>query len=197
MQDLAQARLKETVEKLTGKVAASVDAVLSISDADLAEAIEAYSNVGMDGRLGTMAAEEDEDMFALRAALLCLHHLQLLTKVPADAPELYLSLHKLLQVCCQTCLFCLRRSDNSVWPCPLIACLPAFTHVVHNHCCLTLSCWVAGSSKSGELGIVISTQWTTIAHPASHVPTAGPGLLHNITCITFESACQAVASTTS
>ncbi|KAL3143333.1 hypothetical protein ABBQ38_002169 [Trebouxia sp. C0009 RCD-2024] len=96
-QDLAQARLKETVEKLTGKVAASVDAVLSISDADLAEAIEAYSNVGMDGRLGTMAAEEDEDMFALRAALLCLHHLQLLTKVPADAPELYLSLHKLLQ----------------------------------------------------------------------------------------------------
>ena len=99
LQDLAQARLNETVTELTGKLATSVDAVLSISDTDLAEAIEAYSNVGRDGRLGTMAAEEDEDMFALRAALLRLHHLQLLTKMPADTPELYLGLHKLLQVC--------------------------------------------------------------------------------------------------
>lgn len=92
------------MEELTAKLAVSVDAVLSISDADLAEAIEAYSHVGRDGRLGAMAAEEDEDMFACRAALLRLHHLQLLTKAPADAPQLYLSLHKLLQVCCKTCL---------------------------------------------------------------------------------------------
>lgn len=94
------------MEELTSKLAASVDAVLSISDADLAEAIEAYSTVGRDGRLGAMAAEEDEDMFALRAALLRLHHLQLLTKVPADAPKLYLSLHKLLQVCCTPACYC-------------------------------------------------------------------------------------------
>ena len=97
LQDLASARLNETVQELTSKLAASVDAVLSISDADLAEAIEAYSSIGRDGRLGTMAAEEDEDLFACRAALMRLHHLQLLTKGPSDIPQLYLSLHKLLQ----------------------------------------------------------------------------------------------------
>ena len=70
-----------------------------MSDADLAEAVEAYSHEGRDGRLGTMATEEDEDMFACRASLLRLHHLQLLTKAPADLSQLYLSLHKLLQVC--------------------------------------------------------------------------------------------------
>ena len=99
LQDLAQARLTETVEELTTKLATSVEAVLSMSDADLAEAVEAYSHVGRDGRLGTMATEEDEDMFACRASLLRLHHLQLLTKAPADLSQLYLSLHKLLQVC--------------------------------------------------------------------------------------------------
>ena len=104
LQDLAQARLMETVEELTAKLAISVGAVLGISDVDLAEAVEAYSHVGRDGRLGTMATEEDEDMFACRASLLRLHHLQLLTKEAADAPQLYLSLHKLLQVCCLT--FC-------------------------------------------------------------------------------------------
>ena len=90
------------MEELTAKLAISVEAVLSISDAELAEAVEAYSHVGRDGRLGTMAAEEDEDLFACRASLLRLHHLQLLTQASADAPQLYLSLHKLLQVCCLT-----------------------------------------------------------------------------------------------
>lgn len=97
LQDLASARLHETVQELTSNLAASVDAVLSISDADLAEAVEAYSSIGRDGRLGTMAAEEDEDLFACRAALLRLHHLQLLTKGPSDILQFYLSLHKLLQ----------------------------------------------------------------------------------------------------
>lgn len=99
LQDLAQARLAETAEELTAKLAKSVDAILSMSSAELSRAKGAYSDWGM-GEMDTLAAEEDEDMFACRAALLRLHHLQLLTGVPADSPQLYLSLHKLLQVCC-------------------------------------------------------------------------------------------------
>ena len=86
------------MEELTSKLAASADAVLVITDADLEEAVEAYSSIGRDGRLGAAAAEEDEDLFACRAALLRLHHLQLLSKAPSDTPQLYFSLHKLLQV---------------------------------------------------------------------------------------------------
>lgn len=91
VQDLAQARLTETAEELTAKLAKSVDAILSMSSADLSNATDAYT---------WGKSEEDEDMFACRAALLRLHHLQLLTGVPAESPQLYLSLHKFLQVCC-------------------------------------------------------------------------------------------------
>jgi len=98
LQDLGQARLHETVEELTDKLSTSVDAVLSLSNAELTEAVEAYSSMGRDGRPGVIASDEDEDLFTCRAALLRLHHLQLLTKVPSEAPQFYTSLHKLLQV---------------------------------------------------------------------------------------------------
>lgn len=91
-------RLTETVEEVTDKLSASVDAVLAMSDADLAEAINAYSSMTREGHLGVTASEEDEDLFACRAALLRLHHLQLLSKAPSDVPNLYASLHKLVQV---------------------------------------------------------------------------------------------------
>ena len=102
MQDLAQASLNETVRELIDKLSSSVDAVLSLSEADLAEATDVYTTSARDSQVNVMAAEEDEDLFACRAALLRLHHLQLLSKVPSDSPSLYISLHKLLQVgyCC-------------------------------------------------------------------------------------------------
>ena len=98
MQDLAQASLNETVRELIDKLSSSVDAVLSLSEADLAEATDVYTTSARDSQVNVMAAEEDEDLFACRAALLRLYHLQLLSKVPSDSPSLYTSLHKLLQV---------------------------------------------------------------------------------------------------
>ncbi len=100
VQDLATVRLNETVEELADKLTASADAVLAMSEADLAEAIEAYSSMTKDGGIGVVASEEDEDLFACRAALLRLHHLQLLTKAPAEMPDVYIRLQKLLQVLC-------------------------------------------------------------------------------------------------
>lgn len=91
-------RLSETVEGVTDKLSASIDAVLAMSDADLAEAVNAYSSIPREGHLSVAASEEDEDLFACRAALLRLHHLQLLSKAPSDVPNLYASLHKLVQV---------------------------------------------------------------------------------------------------
>jgi len=105
VQDLAAVRLNETVEELADKLAASADAVLGMSEADLAEAIEAYSSMTRDGGIGVVASEEDEDLFACRAALLRLHHLQLLTKAPSEMPDVYSRLQKLLQVPCS--LVCL------------------------------------------------------------------------------------------
>ena len=112
-QDLAVVRLNETVEEVTDKLSASVDAVLAMSDADLAEAANAYSSTAREGHLGVAASEEDEDLFACRAALLRLHHLQLLSKAPCDVPNLDASLHKLVQV--TSLLHCSRSS----------ACVPA------------------------------------------------------------------------
>ncbi|DBA75127.1 hypothetical protein WJX77_008338 [Trebouxia sp. C0004] len=97
IQDLAAVRLNETVEELANKLAASADAVLGMSEADLAEAIEAYSSMTRDGGIGVVASEEDEDLFACRAALLRLHHLQLLTKAPSEMLDVYSHLQKLLQ----------------------------------------------------------------------------------------------------
>lgn len=51
------------------------------------------------------ASQEDEGLFACRAALLHLHHLQLLCKGPAESDDFYTSLHKLIEVwrcwCCE------------------------------------------------------------------------------------------------
>ena len=108
VQDLASVRLNETVEELADKLTASADAVLAMSEADLAEAIEAYSSMTEDGGVGVVASDEDEDLFACRAALLRLHHLQLLTKAPSEMPDVYIRLQKLLQVLCS--LVCLSVS---------------------------------------------------------------------------------------
>ncbi|DBB17328.1 TPA: hypothetical protein ACH3X3_014371 [Trebouxia sp. C0006] len=97
IQDLASVRLNETVEELADKLTASADAVLAMSDADLAEAIQAYSSMTKDGGIGLVASDEDEDLFACRAALLRLHHSQLLTKAPSEMPDVYIRLQKLLQ----------------------------------------------------------------------------------------------------
>lgn len=105
VQDLATVRLNETVEELADKLTASADAVLAMSEADLAEAIAAYSSMTKDGGIGVVASEEDEDLFTCRAALLRLHHLQLLTKAPSEMPDVYNRLQKLLQVLCS--LVCL------------------------------------------------------------------------------------------
>lgn len=111
VQDLASVRLNETVEELADKLTASADAVLAMSEADLTEAIEAYSSMTKDGGVGVVASDEDEDLFACRAALLRLHHLQLLTKAPSEIPDVYIRLQKLLQVPCS--LFCLSVCLNA------------------------------------------------------------------------------------
>lgn len=64
------------------------------------------------------ASQEDEDLFACRAALLRLHYLQLLCKAPSENADLYTSLHKLVEVhlpviqwellVCSCCFLCLR-----------------------------------------------------------------------------------------
>ena len=119
VQDLATVRLNETVEELADKLTASADAVLAMSEADLAEAIEAYSSVTKDGGIGVVASDEDEDLFACRAALLRLHHLQLLTKAPSEMPDVYIRLQKLLQVLCSVCLSqCICLTAAHMHSCP-------------------------------------------------------------------------------
>ncbi|KAL0028278.1 hypothetical protein WJX79_006817 [Trebouxia sp. C0005] len=97
IQDLATVRLNETVEELAHKLTASTHAVLDMSEADLADAIEAYSSMTRDGGIGVVASQEDEDLFACRVALIRLHHLQLLTKAPSEMPDVQTCLPKLLQ----------------------------------------------------------------------------------------------------
>ncbi|KAA6430018.1 MAG: hypothetical protein FRX49_00449 [Trebouxia sp. A1-2] len=97
VKDLATVRLNETVEELAHKLTASTHAVLDMSEADLADAIEAYSSMTRDGGIGVVASQEDEDLFACRVALIRLHHLQLLTKAPSEMPDVQTCLPKLLQ----------------------------------------------------------------------------------------------------
>lgn len=97
IQELAHVRLKETAQELIASLSSAADAVLSLSEADLAEAGEAYSSMARDSSSAVKPAEEDEDLFACRAALLRLHHLQLLTQMPSESSQLYTSLHKLLE----------------------------------------------------------------------------------------------------
>lgn len=133
LQDLATVRLNETVEELAHKLTASTHAVLDMSEADLADAIEAYSSMTRDGGIGVVASQEDEDLFACRVALIRLHHLQLLTKAPSEMPDVQTCLPKLLQVphslvCLSPCICltaahmhnCQAEAAYTVWP-PCIA----------------------------------------------------------------------------
>ena len=115
LQELAQVRLKETAQELTSSLSSAADAVLGLSEAELAEAGEAYSSMARDSSSAVKPAEEDEDLFACRAALLRLHHLQLLTQMPAENSQLYTSLHKLLEVV--TSIFAVAFAFSSLWFC--------------------------------------------------------------------------------
>lgn len=65
----------------------------------LSQVQQMYPELVMHCRSGDgQASQEDEGLFACRAALLRLHHLQLLCKAPAEDPDLYTNLHKLVEV---------------------------------------------------------------------------------------------------